>query len=409
VLVKNPPVAPQTSEELQLNARSLEKAARKKPGAKGRVFAGFQALVYLALSMAGLEALFACAHVGEGEFLMPDKRLGYTLMPSKQITWRKEGFGQFKTNSFGMQDEEIPLAKPPGTLRVAIFGDSYVESLHVARDKNFLNVAQKKLTELLHKPVQILNFGVSNYSVAQCYLRYQTVAKQFHPDVVVQVFRVEESDKLLPQRSDLLAQVRPVFFVGPHNELVYDDTNVKAFMAGKTGKRMVGTDWLRRNSRLYIIGAQAWQALSTFGKKAAPKADALDSPNATNAAIANSDAANKERYLRCYWYMMDGQLAAFKQECAKAGTKFIIMRDPMIKAGMDGLRTNRAEDELLYKTASKIGAPVLDLDTAYKNQFGLKNDGTHFLPMGHYNAGTHAWVGQHLADYLSTINIKGAP
>ena len=385
------------------------KSNKKAPKAP-HLFAAFQALVCLAVCMAGLETLFAIAHVGEGEFLMPDKKLGYTLMPSKQITWRKEGFGQFKTNSFGMQDEEIAVAKPPGTLRVAIFGDSYVESLHVARDKNFLNVAQRKLTKLLHKPVQILNFGVSNYSVAQCYLRYQSVAKQFHPDVVVQVFRVEESDKLLPQQSNMLAQVRPILFTYPDGKVVYDDTNVKAFLSGSTGKRMMATDWLRRNSRLYTVGNQAYQTASLAGMKSAPKIEAQDSLGLSPAKPAskqtNSDAANQERYLRCYWYMMDGQLAAFKKECAADGTTFIIMRDPMIKSTMDGVRVNAAETELLNKTAAKIGAPILDIDTAYKRQFGLKNDGTHFLPMGHYNASTHAWVGEHLADYLSTLENK---
>ena len=165
-----------------------------------------------------------------------------------------------------MQDQEITLAKPPGTLRIAVFGDSYVESLHVDRSQNFLQTAARSLADQLHKPVQVLNFGVSNYSVAQDYLRYKKLAKQFKPDLVIQVFRVEESDKLLPQSSHYLSLVRPVFFVGPHGELVYDDTNVKAFLNSRSGKSMLSHQWLRQNSRLWSIAGQISQTWTAFFK-----------------------------------------------------------------------------------------------------------------------------------------------
>ena len=50
--------------------------------------------------------------------------------------------------------------------------------------------------------------------------------------------------------------------------------------------------------------------------------------------------------------------------------------------------------------AARLGVPILDLDSSFQKQFGLKNDGSHFLSGGHFNSATHAWVGAHLADYL---------
>jgi len=420
VLVKSPPAAANQPIERDFSkstpapAQTSQSGPRFLSGLRG----GVQGLLYLALCLLMLEGIFALAHVGEAEYLKPDRVTGFTLMPNKVITQRVEGFATLKTNSFGMQNDPITVAKPPDVLRIAIFGDSYVESLHVARDKNFLQTLAAQLSEKLHKRVQVLNFGVSNYSVAQDYLRYRTVAKQFQPDLVIQVFRVEESDKLLPQASSYLSLVRPVFFVGPHGELVYDDTNVKSFLNSSTGKNMVKHQWLRSNSRLWNIAGQISQTLQTFKKSlgkplstasVAPGAAATQTapPQATQSqatpaiAAATQTSTNKDRYLSCYWYMMDKQLESFRQECANSGTAFMILRTPMIKAELDSLRVNANETNLLNKTASRIGAPILNLDHLFKLQFGLKNDGTHFLSGGHFNKTMHRWVGENLAQYVA--------
>ena len=98
--------------------------------------------------------------------------------------------------------------------------------------------------------------------------------------------------------------------------------------------------------------------------------------------------------------MMDKQLESFRQECAQSGTAFMIMRTPMIKAELDALRVNPNETDLLNKTAARIGAPVLNLDHKFKLQYGLKNDGSHFLSGGHFNKDMHRWVGENLAQYV---------
>jgi hypothetical protein len=392
-----------------------------QPAYQGQLLAILQGILYTGLCLLVLEGVFAAAHVGESEYLMPDKVCGFTLMPNKVITQRSEGFGSFRSNSFGMQDQEISLDKPKGVLRIAVFGDSYVESLHVGRERNFLQVTARQLAEKLHQPVQVLNFGVSNYSVAQDYLRYQTLAKKFKPDLVIQVFRVEESDKLLPQASNYLSLVRPVFLVGEHGELVYDDSHVRAFFNSSTGKKMITNHWLRHDSRLWCVIGQFSQSLTALGKnggKQDKKEDgtlgaagnlAANIPanvpaniqtNLARVSASSPGLSNKERYINCYWYMMDKQLESFKNECLANGSTFMILRTPMIKAEMDELRVNKTESQLLADTATRIKATIFNLDTLFKEQFGLKNDGSHFLGGGHFNSDTHKWVGQNLSEYL---------
>jgi lysophospholipase L1-like esterase len=406
VLVKSPPIEQGAKVESTTLPLNRAKTFRLQ---KRFALGPLQGLIYAALCFLGLELLFAAAHVGESEYLMPDPVTGYKLMPNKVITQRLEGFGSFKTNSFGMQNDEISLQKPADVLRIAVFGDSYIESLQVARDKNFMQILAQDLGEKLHKKVQVLNFGVSGYSVAQDYLRYKTLAKQFKPDLVIQSFRVEESDKLLPRETRYLSLVRPVFFVGPHGELVYDDTNVRSFLQSSSGKNMVKNEWLRRNSRLWSVAGLISQNLQSFKNGSWPSAPVKTGPVKATAADSDSIAGNKARYISCYWYMMDKQLQSFHDQCALQGTAFMILRLPTIKAEMDSLRSNDTETKLLYQTAAKIGAPILNLDAPFKKQFGTKNDSSHFLPGGHFNTDMHRWVGTNLADYLAQSDQKLVP
>ena len=99
-----------------------------------------QTIGYLALCIVFLEAFFYLACVGDGEHVYPDLKVGYKIFANKRITQRNEGFGCFKLNSFGMQNDEISVVKPAGVYRVAVFGDSYVESLQVSRANNYLNI-----------------------------------------------------------------------------------------------------------------------------------------------------------------------------------------------------------------------------------------------------------------------------
>src|SRR5947207_769993 len=66
------------------------------------------------------------------EFYQPDQSRGYALRPNMQGWYRKEGAAYIVINSDGLRDQEHSLAKPEGTFRVAIMGDSYPEALPVS-------------------------------------------------------------------------------------------------------------------------------------------------------------------------------------------------------------------------------------------------------------------------------------
>jgi hypothetical protein len=360
--------------------------------------AAAQGLLYLLVCAALLEGVFYLAQVGDSEHIKPDMLVGYKPFEGKRITQRAEGFGCFRLNSFGMQNDEIALEKPAGVYRIAVFGDSYVEALQVPRADNYLNLVGQTLSQRLGKKVEVLNFGVSNYSVAQDYLRYQTVARQFKPDLVIQVFRVEEIGKLLPMETQALLFVRPVFFVGEKGQLVYDNTCVKQFFTSKEGKRLLATQWLRANSRIWGVVSGMIQQASAFQSKTA---QALFTPKKAGPKFTLPSDNTRANYAKCYWYMMDKQLVAFKEQCTADGTKFMFLRTPMIRPGMHTLTDNETETSLLRKTAAKLNVPILNLDQAYRSHAGTADDGTNFSDGGHFTKKLHRWVADSLSNFLA--------
>lgn len=224
------------------------------------------------LCVAALETIFYLAKAGESDHLMVDSYDGFKPIPNKRITYRKEGYSSVTYNSFGLQNDEITEGKQAGTYRVAVFGDSCVESLQVPREENYCSVLAKSLREKLQKPVEVMNFGVGNYSVAQDFIRYKTLARRFSPDLVILAYRVRETDKMLPDSTMNMVYNRPVFF-NIDGRMTYDDTMIKQFAQTKQYRRLITSHWLRCYSRISGVLGQmngSWMAFWKT-KNTAPK------------------------------------------------------------------------------------------------------------------------------------------
>jgi hypothetical protein len=330
--------------------------------------------------------------------------VGYKPMPNKIMTQRREGFGRFKYNSFGMQNDELPLAKPPGVLRIAVLGDSYVESAQVDRQDNYMATLGRALSKKLGQKVEVLNFGVANYSVAQDYLRYQTLARKFAPDLVVLGFRVEEVSKLLPEPTSNIMSVRPVFFPGADGKPVYDNSCVKSFLLSKAGQRMQKTDWLRRNSRIWgIVGTMA-QTLAAPAKAAASTTVSRTASTTVNSAAetgadapADSIRAVRTKYTQAYWYIMDSVLKALDAACIGDHSQLMILRTPSGSV-------NETETKLLGQSAERMGVCVLDLDRRHRQDFSPADDAKNFYANGHFTKPMHDWVAKQLEEYLTAAH-----
>lgn len=339
-----------------------------------------------------LECIFYFARVGESDHLMPDTILGFKPFPNKRVTQRNEGYGSFQFNSFGMQNDEVTLEKPVNVMRVAVFGDSYVESLQVPRAENYCSLLAEKLAEKLGQPVQVLNFGVSNYSLAQDYLRYQTLAKNFHPDLVIVAYRVGETEKVLPDSTQSLAFVRPMLFPQEDGSLKYDNTAVTNFSKSKEGKRIAGTHYLRENSRTWSTIGRMQQNWSSI---------ALPLPNMKQKKVLIANEAGREKFVICYWYLIDALFKNFAKECASNHAAMLIMRTPMVHPGEYILSQNKVEARNLETTAQAAQAEFIDVDQLLQKITKDQNYQSYFLEGSHFSKKMHNFIADQLATKIA--------
>lgn len=365
----------------------------------------------LILSIVSLELVFFAARVGESDHLMPDRLMGFKPMAGKRITQRKEGFSSLTINHWGMQNDPVQEAKATGVLRVAVFGDSFVEALQVPRPENYCSLLEKDLSAKLQRPVQVLNFGVSNYSVAQDYLRYKTLARRFNPDIVVLAYRVGETEKVLPNTQQGLAFVRPVYFPAPAADkgqggplsppkepMVLSDAAIKEFQHSKEYKRLMATQWLRANSRIWGIWGQLNATWQSFMQK--QSLSQTTAPSLKPQLVVSSDE-NRQAFAKCYWYMVSGVLEMFGRDVSHDGARLIIMHTPFKIEGHPETLKNPAEAALLRNTARNIKAAFLDLDGELQAQ-GVDKHPEYFLEFGHFSRPLHRLTAARLSEFIST-------
>ncbi len=92
---------------------------------------------------------------------------------------------QVRTNSIGMADREYPLAKPPGTLRIALLGDSLTASLYLPVEQQFKTLWEKALAQKLGQPVEIMNFAIDGTGTWEQLQMFHLRARPFQPDAVI--------------------------------------------------------------------------------------------------------------------------------------------------------------------------------------------------------------------------------
>jgi lysophospholipase L1-like esterase len=167
-------------------------------------------------------------------FLTPDRVVGWKHPKNFQFFWNGHNpycieFGvQVSTNSFGFRDREWSLEKAPGTTRIAVLGDSFIEAIQVPLQDTVPRQLETRLAaRVAGARIETMNFGVSNYSLGQYLMTYDQYARQFRPDYVVVVaaylnFMRTTQPELSSWLQDFYTlHVRPSYELDAHGNLVY--------------------------------------------------------------------------------------------------------------------------------------------------------------------------------------------
>ncbi len=130
----------------------------------------------------------------------PNPNLSFTNLPNGH------GFlmGQdVQISSQGLRDREFSLAKPPGTYRIMMLGDSTTFGWGVGANETASKVLERELNTAKvpgYNRFEVLNTGVGNYDTVQEVTYYETRGRKFHPDLVVLVYFINDPEPV-PMQS----------------------------------------------------------------------------------------------------------------------------------------------------------------------------------------------------------------
>jgi hypothetical protein len=124
-----------------------------------------------------------------GPYIMRDERLGHRHVPGYD-GWMKavEFTTRVTISPLGLRDPRTSYEKPPGTYRIVLLGDSFVEGVQVQEQETVARQLETILNQRSSRKVEVINAGVAAYGTAQELLYYEDEVSRFQPDAVLLFF-----------------------------------------------------------------------------------------------------------------------------------------------------------------------------------------------------------------------------
>lgn len=199
-------------------------------------------------------------------FYMTDRERGYALKPGMAGWYRKENSVYVRINGEGLRDREHSKAKPEGTLRIALLGDSYAEALQVPQEDAFWEVMQRELggcPALGGRKLEVINFGVSGYGTAQELITLRSKVWDYSPDIVM--LAVTTNNDISDNLRALKKTDEIPYFIYRDGRLTLDDSflSTRAFRLRESSISRLGA-WIRDHSRVIQAFHQAHHALKAY-------------------------------------------------------------------------------------------------------------------------------------------------
>lgn len=409
-------------------------SARGAPGA-GSGWRGLFWLVFCLLACPVLlEVVLAAGRAGEQEFVKIDPAVGFVHLENKRVTFRSEGFSSEAINSHGFRDRERKLAKPAGTLRVAVLGDSKVEAFQVPLDQTFPSKLERKLRASGNGACEVLNFGMSGYSTGQEYLLFLNRVAAYKPDITILAFHIGDSDENCTADGALASLPRPYFSLDPAGRLAIDYSLLDQWLKGDRARIYAACDGLRRASRVWGVlanlemtlaadktyqwlasrlagpaGALVGRLVSLLPPAAVPETTCrVLGPDPASvlpaslraggherqsgaalpaAAIADAPPGNEAQvYLRAglaKWRITRAIISELNQACRRAGSRLVVAALPAPNNSVVYFKEIRYLEEL----ARSDGFAFIDVNRAFPSLAPMEKSplyyNFHFSPAGH--------------------------
>lgn len=258
-------------------------------------------------------------------FYVPDPVTGISLRPGAEGWNTKEGKAYVRVSPQGLRDREHPVAKPPGTWRIAVLGDSFTEALQVEAKDAWWAQLEQRLATCPSKPaarVEVMNFGVSGYGTAQAYRMLETRVLPFKPDLVILGFYTgndirNNSAALEPDK------MRPFFRIDKTGALEMDTSFAQdpEFLRRTSGPRRLLHD-LTQQVRTLQLGFMIREVLASRAAAAAPAGQEAGIDDAV--MLPPRDAKWEDA-----WRITEASLLQMRTLASRAGAGLAVMTIPM--------------------------------------------------------------------------------
>jgi hypothetical protein len=351
-------------------------------------------------------------------FWRPDPDMGSVLTPGMEGWQVDEGKAYIKVSSQGLRDREHPLAKPAGTYRIAVLGDSYSEAMQIDQDRAFWALLPKKLEGCGFaggSKIETVNFGVSGYGTAHELLMLEKRVWPFSPDMVLLAF-FPGNDVRNNSRA-LEGEKRPYFSL--------KDGQLFADMAFRDDPEFrdkqhiaVHRAFLQR-LRLYQLlrRARAGDIAKHFHNS--PMAAAVATGDKLTEAGLDEQVflEPKDGKWREAWDITERLVLAAERETEQHGARFLLVTistpasvypDPQMRARYEkslGVRSLFYPEERLERLGRKNGFQVLALAPQMQKRADASHVYYHGFPntrpgFGHWNEAGHAAAADLIAERL---------
>ena len=343
-----------------------------------------------------------------GTFLTPHQVFGRYHVPGFD-GWLKtpEFTTRVTINAAGLRGPERPYAKPPGTRRVLVLGDSFVEAAQVQEPESVVG----RLQAALDGPggrVEVLNGGVGGWGAHQAYVFLREEAVRYEPDlVIVQLYLGNDVYDTSWHLQGRPKQPREPYFVfEPDGSL-----RQLEFLPRRSGTDDPFADGLRRHTLLWNV----YETGVLF--KLYPQTEDADEVRRNRfnffKMIVHSTKEDEDRRDEA-WRVLLTLYRRMAELGAERGFKTALVVAPALYQVDDDdwaemLRKNREKPErwsqdapnrFLAAHAGEVGMPMLDLLPAFRAQAAEGGPPLYFAEDRHWTAAGHALATREIEAFL---------
>jgi hypothetical protein len=338
-------------------------------------------------------------------------------------------------NSRGIRGPEREYDKPPGTYRIVMFGDSFIEGYSVNREDRVAEQLEKLLgAGDPSRKYEVIALGTAGYSTDQELIWLEAEGVKYHPDVVVTMFYM--NDVWFNGQSKYWRGEKPAFVV---KDGALELTNVpvpdpRPSGAAKNPPKESGRGikhWIRANSKvvalisLSIENSPALRGGATALGLVAPRdKDDEDESGPRVADELSVFQRNAPPATQYGWKMTDAILDRMNVVAREAGAKFIAFHIPFkgvvyeddwgpilarLGIAQDQLDPNRVKqqfDAVCMRHRLDCIEPTAEFKRVAAER-GSSGPRLYYVQDNHWNPGGHHLAADILARHIRELQGQG--